>query len=796
MKHFLLFLLCLLTPFITTLAQCPTLVWSDEFDGNTLDLNKWEPMIGDGCDYGICGWGNNELQYYKSENAVVSDGTLKIIVKNESVRKYKYTSARLRTKGLADFTFGRYEARIKLMEGQGLWPAFWMLSTNEPYGAWPQSGEIDIMELIGQHPEVAHGTIHYGQPWPDNSNTGASHYLYNGATYKDDFHVFAVEWEPGEIRWYMDDILYSVKTDADIAPENWPFDSGNQMHFLLNVAVGGSWPGSPDETTPIPTQMEVDYVRVYDNGFKPSISGSREVRYQAQEQVYTINNPGTGSSFDWSVPSGATIVSGQGTNTVSVNFGSSGGDITCNVSNSCITNTYKIDVLVEPNYVYSSTFENFDAPAVIAVTSSSGTFNEVSNPSPDAVNSSAVVAEYTRNIEDQYDVIAYSTSAIPDAGLFKTKQNKFYMDVNTAAPAGTKVIIQLESSEATPSNYPSGRHSRYEGTITKNGEWERVVFDYLDAPDPSTPDSDVANIIILFNSNSLTGDTYYWDNFDNYQAEGGESNQNPTASFTTSVSNLNVDFDGSSSTDSDGTITSWQWDFGDGNGGSGATVSHTYSGAGTYSVTLTVTDNDGASNSSTSQVSVSEGSSGDPVSMHVQSVIVGTVSAERGNNSGTATVVIHDNNENVVSGATVFGTFSGTFNESVSGITDSNGEVTFVTSGAAKGSLAIDFCIDNLTGGLTYSPIDNDISCTTSNARINVGNLEEELKLQFYPNPASSMLNLYTIFDKVELYDLKGQLLKVEEKKSSIDVSNLVQGVFIIKVVDEDQVYRSVFIKK
>jgi beta-glucanase (GH16 family) len=129
-------------------AQCPTLVWHDEFNGTALDLNKWEPQIGDGCDYGVCQWGNNELEYYKADNAVVSNGALKILVKQERVKRYNYTSARLRTSGLGDFTYGRFEARMKLLKGQGLWPAFWMLSSNEPKGGWPQSGEIDIMESL------------------------------------------------------------------------------------------------------------------------------------------------------------------------------------------------------------------------------------------------------------------------------------------------------------------------------------------------------------------------------------------------------------------------------------------------------------------------------------------------------------------------------------------------------------------------------------------------------------------------------------------------------------------------
>ena len=338
MKSTLTFLLLLLTSALAS-AQCPTLVWADEFDGTSLDLTKWEPMIGDGCSYGICGWGNNELQYYKAENAVVDNGTLKIIAKKERVRGSAYTSARLRSKDLADFTFGRFEASIKLPAGQGLWPAFWMLSSNEPYGGWPQSGEIDIMEFIGQHPETVHGTIHYGDPYPNNQFTGTAFDRYDGTNFVDGFHEYAVEWEPGVIRWYVDDILYQTLTSSDVSPYNWPFDAGNQMHFLLNVAVGGNWPGDPDATTPFPSQMEVDYVRVYDTNFGPSITGDRLVPFQASGEVYTVNNAPNNASFSWNVPSGATIVSGAGTSSITVDWGSTSGNVTCDVSSSRVLPT-------------------------------------------------------------------------------------------------------------------------------------------------------------------------------------------------------------------------------------------------------------------------------------------------------------------------------------------------------------------------------------------------------------------------------------------------------------------------
>jgi len=384
--HILLYFSCLLLAVSSMAqAQCPTsdpetpdpnanLVWSDEFNTDG-DLSKWEPQIGDGCNYGICQWGNNELQFYKAENAEVSGGTLKIHIKKEKNRRYNYTSARLRSvvpgmpdcesTTLAEFEYGRFEARMKLLHGQGLWPAFWMLSTNEPRGGWPQSGEIDIMEFLGQDPEKVFGTVHYGDPWPNNQYQGNDFLLYGGETFADDFHVFAVEWEPGEIRWYVDDVLYSTKTAGQIEAEgyDWPFDpidpdadppeGVNQMHLLLNVAVGGNLPGSLDATTPFPNQVEIDWVRVYDNSvFNPSISGNRLVPYQSSGQIYTLNNAPAGATIDWSVPAGATIVSGQGTDTLTLDWSDTGGDVVAQVTDGYgMVAFYRIGVTVEPDFV-------------------------------------------------------------------------------------------------------------------------------------------------------------------------------------------------------------------------------------------------------------------------------------------------------------------------------------------------------------------------------------------------------------------------------------------------------------
>jgi hypothetical protein len=217
-----------------------------------------------------------------------------------------YTSARLRTLSKGDWTYGRFEARMKLPYGQGLWPAFWMLPTDGVYGEWAASGEIDIMEIIGSQPNVLHGTIHYHGEWPNNWYSGASYTLSSG-DFSDDFHVFAIEWEEGEIRWYVDGIHYSTKNSWDTtsgAPFPAPFDE--DFHILLNVAVGGNWPGSPDGTTVFPQRMEVDYVRVYAPSNTPPTSG-------------VLLNPGfeSGTLSPW-VGRGS-VANGNGGNVVSKN---------------------------------------------------------------------------------------------------------------------------------------------------------------------------------------------------------------------------------------------------------------------------------------------------------------------------------------------------------------------------------------------------------------------------------------------------------------------------------------------
>jgi beta-glucanase (GH16 family) len=239
-----------------------TLVWSDEFDGAAIDPSKWEHEVN------AEGGGNNELQYYtaRAENSFVEGGQLVIRALQETYTgpegTREYTSARLRTKFKGDWLYGRFEIRARLPRGQGLWPAIWMLPTDWVYGGWAASGEIDIMELVGHEPNKVYGTLHYGGPWPRNVHSGSSYTLPAGA-FSDAFHVFALEWEPREFRWYVDGLHYQTQNDwrTENAPYPAPFD--RRFHLLLNLAVGGNWPGNPDATTEFPQEMRVDYVRVY-----------------------------------------------------------------------------------------------------------------------------------------------------------------------------------------------------------------------------------------------------------------------------------------------------------------------------------------------------------------------------------------------------------------------------------------------------------------------------------------------------------------------------------------------------
>lgn len=231
------------------------LVWHDEFDGPEINDAYWTREVGGH------GWGNGEGQYYTDapENAFIADGYLVIQALEQNYLGKRYTSARLKTQNKVEVEYGRVEARIQIPYGQGLWPAFWMLGANIDRTGWPHNGEIDIMENIGSEPFRIHGTVH-GPGYSGGSGVGGSKRLPGGGRYADNFHVFAIEWEEDEIRWFVDDAEYFRITPASL-PGDWVYD--HPFFLILNVAVGGRWPGPPDATTTFPQTMKVDYVRVY-----------------------------------------------------------------------------------------------------------------------------------------------------------------------------------------------------------------------------------------------------------------------------------------------------------------------------------------------------------------------------------------------------------------------------------------------------------------------------------------------------------------------------------------------------
>jgi len=241
------------------------LVWQDEFEGAAgqgVDPDKWTYDTGTGCDTPTgCGWGNAELQYYTDRPENVSldgNGHLAITSRRESFGTAAYTSGRITTKGIFEQTYGRFEARIKMPWGPGLWPAFWMLGSNIDEVSWPLCGEIDIVEYRGQETNLIHGSVH--GPGYSGGNPVTKTFGFENERFDVDFHVFAVEWGEDFIDYYVDDTPYFRIRQKDV-PGQWVFD--HPFYLLLNTAVGGNFVGFPSSQTPFPQTMLVDYVRVY-----------------------------------------------------------------------------------------------------------------------------------------------------------------------------------------------------------------------------------------------------------------------------------------------------------------------------------------------------------------------------------------------------------------------------------------------------------------------------------------------------------------------------------------------------
>ena len=254
---------------------------------------------------------------------------LTITAREDSIGGKNYTSARITTKGKADFRYGRIETRARLPQSQGLWPAFWLLPTENKFGEWPKSGEVDVFELVGHKPNEVFGTIHTGLPW-----TFISGYytLDSTQSFADTFNVFSIEWEPDVMRWFVNGELYHEISSDSISP--WP-PFQETFHLIFNVAVGGNLPGFTDETTMLPQIMEVDWVRVYSTPERIPILGKQPVIGQTGLTYHTYELED--ANYSWTVPDGSTIVSGQGTNAIVVNWGCEADDVLLLLETDCDT---------------------------------------------------------------------------------------------------------------------------------------------------------------------------------------------------------------------------------------------------------------------------------------------------------------------------------------------------------------------------------------------------------------------------------------------------------------------------
>ena len=316
-------------------AQCNELMWADEFNYDGLpDSTKWSYEEGGN------GWGNNELQYYTTKqlkNASVTDGKLTIAALYESYGGKSYTSARLVSKLKGDWLYGRIEVSAKLPSGRGTWPAIWMMPTDAEYGGWPNSGEIDIMEHVGYDPYVVHATTHTNMYYGGNGK-GSSIRVNDAFTA---FHVYAVDWTPTKMDFYVDDTKYfTLNSTSDY--KTWPFNK--RFFLIMNIAVGGNWGGAQGvDNTVFPAKMDIDYVRVYKTADFLKIDGDDHVYTREQGTHYSTLNE-EGRTYDWTVPDGAAITSGQGTNEIIVDWGCSGGPVKCHMGTACSQYNLSMDV--------------------------------------------------------------------------------------------------------------------------------------------------------------------------------------------------------------------------------------------------------------------------------------------------------------------------------------------------------------------------------------------------------------------------------------------------------------------
>lgn len=482
--------------------------WSDEFNGTSLDTTYWQYQLGDGCP-DLCGWGNGESQYYQKSAVVVEGGLLKIKAKKEVIGSSFYSSGRIRTMNKFDFASGKIEVRARMPVGRGYWPAVWFLPTENYYGIWPLSGEIDMLEGKGQEPNNTYGTIHYGAHTPNNKYTGTTYTLPSGS-FTSDFHKYGLVWKNDTIQWLVDDVVYATKTRANLPDFWWPYD--RNFHCLINLAVGGNFLGYPDATTPDTATMQVDYIRVYQNLDDLFISGPAAVmRLEKQKEFYIQNIPG--ATYDWEVSNGFTITQGKQTYKSKIDWGFKSDSVHVNVTYNGKTSRISKYVLALPD-TCKGIIDNAENIKSIYWVGGSGTYkSSVVNPAKEPMNNSNTCNRYYRSGGAQYDAMALFSDLIHHAQDFESGKLILKMKVYTTAPIGTQVNINLENYALSKSDYPIGRRCVLQAVTKQSRAWEELSFKLILRPDVNMSEASIDQLVVLFAPNTTSSDVYYFDDF-------------------------------------------------------------------------------------------------------------------------------------------------------------------------------------------------------------------------------------------------------------------------------------------
>ncbi len=468
-KKFILFLFLMILPRFA-FSQCEILIWEDAFDGTEINTKIWNVLDDNS------GGGNAELQYYTSrpENVYIENGCLVLKALKENYEDKKFTSGKVTTRYHSDWRYGRIEASIKLPEGQGIWPAFWMMPSESVYGEWPKSGEIDIMELIGQDPSTVYGTLHFGPPY---NYTNGLYGLASGK-FSDGFFKFSIDWTPDSIRWMVNDEVYSKKTVADM-DEAFQWNAFQERFYvILNLAVGGNWPGPPNAETVFPQTMTIDYVRVYGDPSEQEIHAIDSAYANAKNVTYTFTNI-PGATFNWTVPAGVTILEGQGTNEIMVDWGCDPGTISLDVSNiACADQHYDLPVAFSKLTIAGDSVLFPLEPAIFSVPELNGTSYTWTYPSDVVLEGTADDSiSLTWGCSSGYlkVVAANSCGSEKDSLLIKMDEPVFSGPSNVSQfAAGMVYSITLQPSSTYSWSVPEGT------TIVEGDGTNSIVVDFTD----------------------------------------------------------------------------------------------------------------------------------------------------------------------------------------------------------------------------------------------------------------------------------------------------------------------------